>query len=1233
MSYIFSGLKRNPALFSDGSSFEFEIDKAVYKPPITYEQSIQCFVHSKVEKQGVTVNKFLETDLGDDSWEENLEILWTKNETFLPNSVKVDYLKNIIFHLPKIFFLFRPGYSTQLAIRFAVRNLSGSNNNQEISNIIIGNSEILGYFLQFYKLCIDIYTGRWLVSLDQFDKKFNQGLILATIELTNLLRKDTPEICRIAPTKLTDWGDNSEIISKSKCAAGDKLSISRGEPYDMDMNTVDRFCAVCNQHFSNTELLQAHIQTHNVFVCNICRLQVNTYVELVCHILTFCRSTMWNSCCLYCKNEKDACKCGVATEFLLNKVQTFTKSKRKNNVFASDMISTLTHYFNENNRVEMNEDVEQTFKDMVKQSKDCQPCLLDIDGNKDQINENLDTMLPIVSTDQGKIVSQSLAINCNWIEVKNILEPYFKSYQDAEMQILRGVKDFRIACLQNNCLENFSVAHHLETHSLCPMTRALKAVEEPIRFDSIQKFIGHCCEHIIGWEDELKFQCIFCDKTFEVEEGLNLGAFLMHAAKHVDDKEQVFDSECKENEFEDCKMIKLSSIVDTFFHKLLWHVKGEEGLRSLIRELTYDVSIKGTYKHNGFTELPKHKNWSVVKNLPFNEHKNQKLVKDVNEIKEERKAKANIVNVTDSENDSDDGEQENPNNNVDKIRNIKDNFCCENEKHTKPIFFPTKVALKRHIIENHTCSFKGCTFSAMFEKTLLRHYEIHLNDTMEAKCTICHKIVKNLEIHLREHPRCKSCQVRFENLAILRLHEPSCTRIKQESKGSFEDVTISPVETTSLNVDTTDLESKFSGLIQRLLKDSSLTETEKTIGAQIIEKYTSSNTIAKNRSRIDAINNRRNDALLFDIPNFIHADKPQLHKVLSSIGDIKEEEKFNPSIQSSNQNCVTNFEAFELLLKKIDSLVLLGNLTELLTVALMQRFISQPVIDAISSYQQKNFEDISFQAILESVQWIYIPLKLQIFSTYVLSYTHDKSMESFLEFASKVYRHLKLCSRLKQKDERSAYIEHNQRKILKRNLPLKLLDAIESKESLYTAFTSKEIIDHYVSWIHNQTEGRIDHNKYNVFAMKVKTQPATVRTKSSSQKVNKKRFGSNNKQDSEKEFKNVKSFKGRKVMQLRDDKEKTNKRIPSEASQKKLNKLKEFGIDVSYPICFLCLKKHPIAKCILYKGVKLSDELCIQKEGGKDKPMGYHEECRHSDKSNAKSRLKGGITVWKPRNN
>ena len=606
---------------------------------------------------------------------------------------------------------------------------------------------------------------------------------------------------------------------------------------------------------------------------------------------------------------------------------------------------------------------------------------------------------------------------------------------------------------------------------------------------------------------------------------------------------------------------------------------------------------------------------SYESNTTVHEHQRIKTLKSAKHLSVK---KALIFDELDESSSSSDEKEQNKN--KEKIVDIKQQqyFSCENEKHTTPKIFDSKIALKKHVIENHSCSYKGCMYSNMFEKNLLAHYEIHIENGIDERCNICKRIVKDLKGHLKEHPKCKSCQVQFENLANLRLHEPSCAKISKQTVETLKN-------TASLNVDTTELESKFANIMQKLLKDSNLEESEKTVGAQIIEKYTSSNTIAKNRTRIDAINNRRNDALLFDIPNFTHADKPQLHKVLSSIGDIKSEEKFNPSIQNSNQNCVLNFEAFELLLKKIDSLVLLGNLTEVLTVALLQRFIGQSVIDAVSSYQQKAWEDLSFQSILESIQWIYIPLKLKIFQTIVLSYTHDKNTESFLEFASKVYRHLKLCARLKAKEERPEYIEQNSRKFLKRNLPVKLLDAIESKESLYTPFTSKEIIDHFVSYVHNQTEGRTDYSKYNVFALKLKNQPATIRSKPRKKQP---KFASkpDKTQRVKKYLKGATKTDNKNVREVKDDRKL--KREPSEASKIKLEKLKEFGIDTTYPLCFLCLRKHSKFKCKQYQGVGISEDLCIIRENNKPKPMGYHKECRHGDKRKEKSNVK----VWKPRN-
>ena len=82
---------------------------------------------------------------------------------FLQNSCKIDYLKNISDRVPKIFYFFRPIYATQLAIRFAVKQISGATEDQEISHIIQKNNDILGFFCTFTKFaqkCIQ-ESGYW----------------------------------------------------------------------------------------------------------------------------------------------------------------------------------------------------------------------------------------------------------------------------------------------------------------------------------------------------------------------------------------------------------------------------------------------------------------------------------------------------------------------------------------------------------------------------------------------------------------------------------------------------------------------------------------------------------------------------------------------------------------------------------------------------------------------------------------------------------------------------------------------------------------------------------------------------------------------------------------------------------------------------------------------------------------------------------------------------------------
>ena len=120
-----------------------------------------------------------------------------------------------------------------------------------------------------------------------------------------------------------------------------------------------------------------------------------------------------------------------------------------------------------------------------------------------------------------------------------------------------------------------------------------------------------------------------------------------------------------------------------------------------------------------------------------------------------------------------------------------------------------------------------------------------------------------------------------------------------------------------------------------------------------------------------------------------------------------------------------------------------------------------------------------YTEIIKSVQFLYVPLNLLIFQNMVLSYRIDQN-ESFLEFSSRVFRHLKLCSRLKSPEERTSYVELHRCSILKNSLPADTLNVITKKEQIYRAFSSQEILDHVISSYHLAGTGN-ESEQYHVF--------------------------------------------------------------------------------------------------------------------------------------------------------
>ena len=89
---------------------------------------------------------------------------------------------------------------------------------------------------------------------------------------------------------------------------------------------------------------------------------------------------------------------------------------------------------------------------------------------------------------------------------------------------------------------------------------------------------------------------------------------------------------------------------------------------------------------------------------------------------------------------------------------------------------------------------------------------------------------------------------------------------------------------------------------------------------------------------------------------------------------------------------------------------------------MLQLYFTQRIIDEVSAYCITDWKDLMYQQILSTLQFLYIPLNLNLFQSLVLAYRVEVN-ESFLEFLSRTYRHLKLCSRLKPPSERADYIE------------------------------------------------------------------------------------------------------------------------------------------------------------------------------------------------------------------
>ena len=71
---------------------------------------------------------------------------------------------------------------------------------------------------------------------------------------------------------------------------------------------------------------------------------------------------------------------------------------------------------------------------------------------------------------------------------------------------------------------------------------------------------------------------------------------------------------------------------------------------------------------------------------------------------------------------------------------------------------------------------------------------------------------------------------------------------------------------------------------------------------------------------------------------------------------------------------------------KIEKHVLLGSLNERQSISVLELYFTQRIVDEVSSYLHNDFKELTYISIVETAQFLYVPLNLEIFQHTVLAY-------------------------------------------------------------------------------------------------------------------------------------------------------------------------------------------------------------------------------------------------------
>lgn len=1038
MSIIFSGIKRIVDRGEENPNWEGFQEKDrfnCYGEKNVKELNTQ---HWKGNRKGVLLSPFCQE--GKEGKSIDIEI-FTESQRYCLNTTKKYILEHALYFVPRIFYTFKPDYAVQLSMRYILGQVTGSTEAGYISYLLSKNEDkLVRYFSDLHTVSIHVACGGLIKRHLTFAEDLNKQIILALIEVFNLQRRESTCGPMISIPHLVHWGDPNSLFTqdeeKKVCSPN---RVTRGEKMEICMYTAEYICIICTQHFNTNLELKQHIESHRDFSCRPCEIQLQDYESLLAHVLTTCKAPCLMERCEWCKNEKMECICVKTQKMIYVSIENFLAEEQDNMVYNQDLFSMIMEEYCR--QAETPEVVMQTQEEEEEQTVVTQS----------EVDTIVRSMTPTVSVSGGQIVIEK-SITIGYSELKDSIREYFTDYAAVEQHILEWMVSFRQSCIMPECQRDFSVEHVQNDHGICVYARSMDSDEIPHRYEGYTELLEHYCTHSL--HSTAKLSCNLCEQEFFcVRNRIKIDTLIKHLQGHTESEHKVC---CPVERFPDCFREQAVGSIQQVMHALIYHTEAEEGLREAFENWAFSMDQ------------------SVASLTPGGKKSIRKILfadKQAKENLDDTRVAPSLKHL----------------NLANNTMGGAKSFTCFNERHEPKLVFKNVTQFNQHLLCEHKCPV--CTQVFMMDAQMENHMKQKHIPKQSQKCEICNLTVAELSIHTdRLHPKCCSCQSRFRDLQALRAHEPLCNVVIHEEAllpVQVPAITVadSKANVTSLNIDSSALESEFSQVLIKLLERSNCSQQELNESINVVTKFASESTITKNRNRLENVSIRKHDACFFDTPAFNHAEKSNLPKVLSSIGTIAQTNKFDGHSETAKNQAVVNFEMLDIILTYMEKNILLGALNEIQAVSVLQLYLSQRICDEIASYQNTDYKNLSYQQILSTLQYLYIPLNLTLFQNIVLAYRIAEA-ETFLEFSSRTYRHLKLCARLKAPEERAAYIERNRCVLLKQNVPGNILETIVKKEQVFRAFSSQEILDHVISGFHNkQSNKKKEIEQYAVFSV------------------------------------------------------------------------------------------------------------------------------------------------------